>query len=126
MEARIRITVGGVSVEAELGDTQCARAVLETLPIKAVPQEWGAEFYFPVPVVEELDSTAKRVMAVGDIGYWPPGRAMAVFFGPTPASRGPEPVAASEVNLVGRITGDATVLRGARGASTVIVERSEA
>jgi hypothetical protein len=39
-------------------------------------------------------------------------------------SKGPEPVPASEVNLVGKITGDATVLRNAKGSRRIRIERA--
>jgi uncharacterized protein len=60
-------------------------------------------------------------VTAGDIGYWPPGNCLAIFFGPTPMSTGPDPVPASDVNLVGRISGDATLLRGCRGAKAVLL-----
>jgi uncharacterized protein len=47
----------------------------------------------------------------GDIGYWPSGQALAIFFGPTPMSAGTDPVPASAINLVGRIIDDPTLLR---------------
>jgi hypothetical protein len=87
------------------------------------PGVWGDEFYFTLPVALSLDETATTSVKVGDMGYWPPGSALAIFFGPTPLSRGADPVPASEVNLVGRITGDATLLRKARGATELRVER---
>nr|MBP6333007.1 hypothetical protein [Aminivibrio sp.] len=48
---------------------------------------------------------------IGDVALWPAGNALCIFFGPTPASSGDEPRMASPGVLVGRITGDATVLR---------------
>ncbi|MDH4231560.1 MAG: cyclophilin-like fold protein, partial [Nitrospirota bacterium] len=107
MPARIKITVKDVVLDAELSDTETAKAIAEALPVETVPNEWGDEFYFEVPVRMPLDETATTKVAAGDIGYWPPGNALAIFFGPTPMSRGPEPVPASAVNRVGRITGDA-------------------
>lgn len=119
---KIRITAGRVTLEAELFDTECAQAIAKTLPINAAPNEWGDEFYFSVNVRAPLDETATRNVKAGDIGYWPPGNAIAIFFGPTPLSHGPDPVPASDVNLIGRATGDATVLRQAKGASTIRIE----
>ena len=46
---------------------------------------------------------------VGDIGYWPDGNGFCIFFGPTPASKGEKPRAASPVNIFARIEGDAKV-----------------
>jgi hypothetical protein len=71
-----------------------------------------------------LDETATTSVKVGDIGFWPPGNALAIFFGPTPMSSGPEPVPASNVNVVGKIIGDATSLRKVKGASMIRIDRS--
>lgn len=122
MAAKILITAGKVSVEAELSNTPCAEAIINALPLTAIPNEWGDEFYFEVPLRMPPDETATRIVQVGDIGYWPPGNAIAIFFGPTPLSSGPEPVPASEVNIVGRIIGDAKMLRPAKGASSIRIE----
>lgn len=120
---KIRITAGTVVLEAELDDTPCGRAIAEHLPIVARPNVWGDEFYFTIPVDMPLDDTATRSVKVGDIGYWPPGNALAIFFGPTPMSSGPDPVPASEVNLVGRIVGDATALRNAKRLKEIRLSR---
>lgn len=40
---------------------------------------------------------------MGDVGYWPSGNALCLFFGPTPASVDEKPKAASPVTVVGRI-----------------------
>ncbi len=122
MITKVRITAGSVSVEAELAQTPCAGAIAGALPITAAPNEWGDEFYFEVPVHVPLDETATRVVKIGDIGYWPPGDAIAIFFGPTPLSKGQEPVPASEVNIIGKIIGDATILKKAKGASSIRLE----
>lgn len=124
MTTPIRITAGKIAVEAELADTALARAIAAKLPIETTPNEWGDEFYFGIPVRSGLDETATRKVKVGDIGYWPPGNAMAIFFGPTPMSSGADPVPASDVCLIGRITGDATLLRKARGAGRIKIEKA--
>jgi hypothetical protein len=69
-------------------------------------------------------------MAVGEIAYWPPGKAFCIFFGRTPASVDGAPRAASAVNPLGRLTGDAGAfltkysLQGLGGAE-VLIERAE-
>ena len=122
---KIRIIIGPVTVEAELFNTECAQAIGKILPVDASPEEWGDEFYFSVSAHVPLDETATRTVKAGDIGYWPPGSAVAVFFGPTPLSNGPDPVPASAVNLIGRITGDPSLLRDAKGAVLVRMEAAE-
>ena len=86
------------------------------------PNEWGDEYYFEIPVRVSLDGTATTKVKVGDIGYWPPGRAMAIFFGRTPMSSGSDPVPASAVNLVGKILDDATLLVKTKGVTEIIIE----
>ncbi|HET6490009.1 MAG TPA: cyclophilin-like fold protein [Syntrophales bacterium] len=123
MPQKIRIVVGAVTLTAELADTDCAKAIAAMLPIEAVPNEWGDEFYFAIPAKLPLDATATRKVKAGDIGYWPPGKALAIFFGRTPMSAGPDPVPASEVNLVGRIVDDALLLKKAKGAAKIRIEK---
>ena len=123
MSVKIKITAKDIALDAELFNTATAKSIAAALPIEAEPNEWGDEFYFEIPVTMPLDETATTKVSIGDIGYWPPGNALAIFFGPTPMSKGSEPVPASEVNIVGRITGNATILRKAKGASKIRLER---
>ncbi|HVO66118.1 MAG TPA: cyclophilin-like fold protein [Syntrophales bacterium] len=121
MPTQVMIIAGNVTLKAELFDTACAKAIAKKLPIEARPGEWGDEFYFEIPVTMSLDETASTKVKIGDIGYWPPGRAMAIFFGPTPMSTGSDPVPASAVNLVGKIIDDAILLKKAKGASKISI-----
>jgi hypothetical protein len=121
---RITIRAGDVTLMAGIDGTPSGRAFYETLPFSTRFNVWGDEFYFEVPFEAGLDRTATSSVAVGDIGYWPPGRAVALFFGPTPMSTGDEPVPASDVNIIGRIMGDAQELRRAAGAATILIEKA--
>ena len=73
------------------------------------------------PVNITIPAFIKKVKE-GDIGYWPPGKALAIFSGPTPMSAGSDPVPAGEVNIVGRIIGDATSLKKEKDAGKIIIE----
>ena len=66
------------------------------------------------------------MVGLGDLGYWPPGRAFCIFFGPTPASRGTECRPASPVNVFGRVEGDPKVFKAVRAGERVRLERVEA
>ena len=63
-------------------------ALSQALPLKARARRWGKEVYFETPVAVDLEKGAE-VVEKGAIGYWPPGRALCLFFGPTPASKIP-------------------------------------
>ena len=110
---QIRITSGEVSLNATLNDSQTAQLIADALPITGRVQTWGDEIYFPIPVSASNDETAAEVVGKGTIAYWPPGNALCLFWGPTPASRGDEIRPASAVNVCGMIEGDATELASA-------------
>lgn len=111
MSHKILIKAGEVTAEGVLNDTATAHAVWEALPLTGKANTWGDEIYFAIPVKEELEPTAKEVVEKGDLGYWPPGRAFCIFFGPTPGSTGTEIRPASAVNLIGRVQGDSTIFK---------------
>jgi uncharacterized protein len=120
---KITIAAGTVSAQAELNDSPTAVAIWEALPITAEANTWGDEIYFEIPVTQKLDK-GRDVMALGELGYWPPGHAFCIFFGPTPVSRGTEIRAASAVNPIGRLLGDARVFKKVRDGETVTLSRS--
>src|SRR5207247_9691618 len=122
MARAIRITAGQISAAAELSDSATASAIWDALPIEAKAETWGDEIYFGIPVRAEAER-AKEVVALGDLGYWPPGHAFCIFFGPTPASRGDEIRPASAGNGLGRVGGGATVVKKERAGTRVTIER---
>lgn len=119
----IRIFAANVSLTAELNDSPTARAIFKALPIEGIAQRWGDEIYFEIPVEMQQEPEARTEMEVGEIAYWPPGNAFCIFFGPTPASRGKQPRAASPVNPIGNIEGDATQLRTVNDGEKIRIER---
>ena len=118
----IRITAGSVSAEATLDDGKTADAIWTALPIEAEAQTWGDEIYFDVGIKIGAEKPRETV-ALGDLGYWPPGSAFCIFFGPTPASRGAEIRPASAVNVFGRVIGDPTVFKKVRAGTRVTLGR---
>ena len=120
---KIRITVGAVQVEAELKGTKTAQEVFAALPVEAAINTWGEEFFFKLDGVKDYRETATTQVKVGDVAFWGAGQVLAIFFGRTPMSMGPDPVPADRVNVIGRILGDATVFRRVMEASTIRVEQ---
>jgi len=121
MGEKIKIKAGNVEVTAELNDTKTAGAIWEALPIKGRANTWGDEIYFSIPVNQE-EEDAQELVGMGDLGYWPPGTAFCLFFGPTPMSRGQEIRPASPVNVFGRIIGDPAVLKQVASGAEIAVE----
>jgi len=121
MQRSIRITAGSVSAEARLNDSKTAGVIWDALPIEAKGQTWGDEIYFDIGLTAPAEQ-AREVVDVGDLAYWPPGQAFCIFFGKTPASRGDECRAASPVNVVGKIVGDARVFTKVRSGARVTIE----
>lgn len=121
----IRIRAGNIEVEAELNESSTAQLVWDALPIEGRANRWGEEIYFSIPVSTGSEIGAQQDVEVGDLGYWPPGSAFCIFFGPTPVSTGNRPRAASPVNLLGRVTGDATRFRQVRDGEKITLEKVE-
>ena len=123
-DRRIRITASEVSVTASLNDSATADLVWDALPLEASGNTWGDEIYFRIAVNAGEEDGANDVVEMGAVAYWPPGQALCLFFGRTPASRGDEIRAASAVNPLGNIEGDATVLKRVRSGTRIAVERA--
>ena len=119
----IVIAAGNVAVEAQLNESKTATAIWDVLPIDATGETWGDEIYFDIGLTVGLESP-RDVVAVGDLGFWPPGRAFCIFFGPTPLSRGAEIRPASPVNLVGRIVGEPRVFKRVSAGTRVTLRRA--
>ena len=117
---KVRIDAGAVVMDAELNGTETARAIYDALPITARGNTWGDEIYFGIPVDADLED-GQETVELGDLGYWPPGKAFCIFFGPTPASRGNEIRPASAVTVVGRLLGDPTAFRQAPSGGQVTI-----
>ncbi|MBC7092677.1 hypothetical protein H5T53_01520 [Candidatus Bipolaricaulota bacterium] len=97
------------------------QAIVRALPIEAEARRWGNEVYFAIPVRARPEAQVETVEA-GDIGYWPPGNALCIFFGPTPTSRHPGEIRpASAVNPVGRVLGDPKVFASVRDGDRIVV-----
>lgn len=120
---RIKITAGTITLEATLTDTDCAEAIWNILPLATKINTWGDEIYFSIPLHHELDATARDIVEVGELGYWPEGPAFCIFFGPTPISKGKEIRPASAVNIIGKAIGDLTSLRTVPPGAKITIEQ---
>lgn len=120
MKRKIKIVVGKVELEAWLNETKTATKVFEALPLKSSVNTWGDEIYFTIPVDAQPED-ARELVDLGDIAYWPPGKAMCIFFGKTPISRGDEIRPASPVNIIGKVEGDYKLLRKVKDGEGITI-----
>jgi hypothetical protein len=125
MGRNIIIEAGKITSEAVLAETEAASAIWDALPIESTSNTWGEEVYFSTPVTLSLDETAKEVVDMGDLGYWPTGKALCIFFGPTPISKRDEIRPASAVNIVGKIVGDPKIFKKISSGTKVSIKKIE-
>lgn len=111
MAENIQIIVDGKKVTARLNESSTARVFFQGLPMKITMSRWGDEYYGDCGLDVQLEDDARAEMEVGELAIWPQGRALCLFFGPTPASIDEEPRAISPVNPIGQIEGDTVFLK---------------
>ncbi len=124
MEKKIHISAGDTHAEAALLETPTAEMLWNALPIAGLVSLWGEEIYFEIPLEAPGEPGAREEMAVGEIAFWPPVKAFCIFFGTTPASAGEAPRAASPVNPLGKITGDAKLFLNVPNGADILIERA--
>ncbi len=119
----IKIIIDDFEVKASMMENPAGEKIWNALPFEEMAHLWGDEIFFEIPVDmnEEPDATAE--VSVGDLGYWPTGGAFCIFFGPTPASEGDDPRAASPVNLFGKVEDDPAVFKNVKEGAKVRVEK---
>ncbi len=122
MKRQIRLKVGSITMPAELNDTKTADAIWQALPINSHANVWGDEIYFTIPLKMRSEN-GKEVVNLGELGYWPPGNAFCIFFGPTPVSAKGEIRAASAVNIFGKVVGDPKVFQQVKQGQDIRIER---
>ena len=119
---KINISAQPVVMEAELNNSETAQMIWDSLPIEERGSTWGDEIYFSISVNADAENP-QEVVELGDLGYWPPGTAFCIFFGPTPMSQGDEIRPASAVNVIGKLTGDPKAFNQVKNGTTVKIER---
>lgn len=95
-------------------------AIADALPQEGEAVRWGDELYFRTAIDAPAEDGQTEV-SVGDVAYWPEGNALCLFWGPTPASTGETPVAASPVNVVAELA-DVSPLESLDGGAHVRVD----
>ena len=117
--------VGVIEALVTAENPETAEGIWAALPIKGKANRWGDEIYFSIPV-DLKEEKSRAEVEVGSVAYWPPGKALCIFFGATPVSKHGEPRAYSPVNVFARVVSDPTVFKRVRDNDEVLLERHEA
>lgn len=121
---RLRMTIGSVTLDAELFDTPTADAIWNALPFASKAQTWGEEVYFSTPVSVKREADARDVVQAGELAFWIEGDSIAVGFGRTPISRGDEIRLAARTNIWGRALGDVKQLKSVKAGAAIKLEKA--
>ncbi len=105
----------------ELDDTNSPKTVddfVEKLPFTIDLNVWGDEIYTSESPINQPEENAKSPVQLNDVAYWPTGKAICLFYGPTPIGKPGEITPASPVNVIGKIIlPDKIVLKNIDGKS---------
>lgn len=118
---KITIKFEELTFQAQLNESPTAAEIWKQLPFESRVNTWGEEIYFEIPLDMPQEPDAREVVAVGELGYWPVGRAFCIFFGPTPVSTDEKPRAYSPVNIIGEIISDDSGLKEIKDGEQVRV-----
>ncbi len=93
------------------------KAFVETLPFTVQLNIWGEEIYSSESPIQISEENAKSPVELNDVAYWPSGKAICLFYGPTPIGKKGEITPASPVNVIGKIISpDKTILKKVDGS----------
>jgi len=94
------------NITIELDDTGSPKtciSFLESLPFSVTAHIWGEEIYTDESPITQSEENAKDLVNLNDVAYWPNGKAICLFFGPTPIGKKGEIKPYSPVNVIGKI-----------------------
>ena len=107
MKYKIEIVIPKVeNIEIELDDSNSPNTVkkfVENLPFTVGMNLWGEEIYTDESPIKEKEENAKPLVELNDVAYWPSGKAICLFYGPTPIGEKDEIKPYSPVNVIGKI-----------------------
>ena len=108
MKKKILANIPGLeNITIELNDTfspKTCNSILDSLPFTVNAHVWGEEIYTDESPISQAEENAKALVDLNDVAYWPSGKAICLFFGPTPIGKKGEIKPYSPVNVVGKIT----------------------
>ncbi len=94
------------NIHLELDDENSPKTVndfIKNLPFTVDLNVWGDEIYTSKSPISQPEENAKSPVELNDVAYWPTGKAICLFYGPTPIGKPGEITPASPVNVIGKI-----------------------
>jgi len=129
MKKKILANIQGLeNITIELDDTNspktCAN-ILDSLPFSVNAHLWGEEIYTDESPITQAEENAKDLVDLNDVAYWPSGKAICLFFGPTPIGKKGEIKPYSPVNVVGKIIdSDKSVIKNFKEGTKITFQKS--
>ena len=116
------------TIDLELDDTDSpttVKSIMSSLPFTVAINSWGEELYTDEIPVSAGEENSKSLVELMDVAYWPQGKAVCLFFGPTPIGKKDEIKPYSPVNFIGKIkTADKKFLKDVPDGMRVTFMRS--
>ena len=108
MKYSIEVEIPGLkNIDLELDDSispKTVKSFLDNLPFSVRINLWGDEIYTDESPVNVAEENAKSPVDLFDVAFWPSGRAICLFYGPTPIGNKNEIKPYSPVNVIGKIS----------------------
>jgi len=129
MKKKILVSIPELeNITIELDDSfspKTCKDILDSLPFSVNAHLWGEEIYTDESPISQAEENAKALVDLNDVAYWPSGKAMCLFFGPTPIGKKGEIKPYSPVNVVGKIIGsDKSVIKNFKEGTKITFQKS--
>ena len=125
MLKKCKIQVKDFQLIVTLRQTSTAEEIWKALPIKSTVNTWGDEVYFFTSVDALVEDDSNDVINLGEIAYWPSGKAIAIGFGKTPASIDKEIRLADKCNIWGDCNIDLEKIKTIKSGDKIFVEKCQ-
>ena len=120
---KCKITIDKIIFEVVLFNSPTANKIWNSLPISSNIKTWGKEIYFYTDVLANKEPNAKSIIELGEIAYWPTGKAIAIGFGKTPISQKDEIRLADDCNIWGKTNFDLKKLDNTTEGKSIKIEK---
>ena len=129
MKKKILVSIPELeNITISLDDTNSPKTsanILDSLPFSVNAHLWGEEIYTDESPITQAEENAKDLVDLNDVAYWPSGKAICLFFGPTPIGKKGEIKPYSPVNIIGKIiSADKSVIKNFKEGTKITFQKS--